>query len=422
MTGSLQNQATTNSNNINSLISLTGALQTQKIGDAPADSQQYARINNAWAVVQTSSGGSSVNAPTDGVVYGITGSSYIPLISRTSAGANTRTGLSSDRFVSFTGLTSAQSYILPEANSVPAGTPIVIANEDGTCKPYLKILVTPAGTDLLNGLPAISSSQEMYWPYSTLSAVSNGTNGWMVSNINPTPNNGALNSYKGAIICDEDWFYPQSGNQNGWRMQNSGTTMNTAQTQTILGGSVLSCGTSAQYSGFGFANPAIGGIMIPRYYSNFFCEWRLNLTLFDLTNNAKLFVGFFNSIATDPTRGAYFEINTNSGATNASTNWTATIMPRTGVTVRQDTGIAFGTAGIWTLGVDVTYGGDTRFYINGVLATTITTPYSDSTSNSADNVTPAIRGQGVAGSARNADIDRTRFGMIMNPVTHLRYS
>jgi hypothetical protein len=66
----LQSQIMNNNYVLVAIKDLTGALQTQKISDAPNDGNQYARLNGVWSIVQTVSGGTQIHNALSGLQGG----------------------------------------------------------------------------------------------------------------------------------------------------------------------------------------------------------------------------------------------------------------------------------------------------------------------------------------------------------------
>jgi hypothetical protein len=75
------------------------------------------------------------------------------------------------RYVAYSALTQTRTVTLPAASLFQPATPIVIADESGSCSPTVRIIVQVSGTDHINA----STSLAIETPYGALVLYSNGT-------------------------------------------------------------------------------------------------------------------------------------------------------------------------------------------------------------------------------------------------------
>jgi hypothetical protein len=87
------------------------------------------------------------------------------------------TALASDLYIAQVGsLSAVRTVTLPAASSVTAGKPLTIADESGTVTEALRIVITRAGSDTINGATSIAIAA----PYGRITLYSDGVDGWSV--------------------------------------------------------------------------------------------------------------------------------------------------------------------------------------------------------------------------------------------------
>jgi hypothetical protein len=84
------------------------------------------------------------------------------------------TASATDRYIVLTTITAARTITLPAANSVSAGTEIVVADESGSVTPTLTLTIARAGTDTINGATTETITRARGWRRLR----SNGANAW----------------------------------------------------------------------------------------------------------------------------------------------------------------------------------------------------------------------------------------------------
>lgn len=82
-----------------------------------------------------------------------------------------------DRTIGYTSITATRSVSLPAASSFPVGTPLLVVDHSGSCGPTKMIVVTPAGSDDINGS---ANSYSIALAFGWVELESNGSNGWTI--------------------------------------------------------------------------------------------------------------------------------------------------------------------------------------------------------------------------------------------------
>lgn len=97
--------------------------------------------------------------------------------SRTTFSNADYSALATDRYIAQTGTMSAvRTVTLPAASSVPAGKPLTIADESGTVTEALRIVISRAGSDTINGATSIAIAA----PYGRITIYSDGVDSWAI--------------------------------------------------------------------------------------------------------------------------------------------------------------------------------------------------------------------------------------------------
>jgi hypothetical protein len=95
---------------------------------------------------------------------------------RTAVSDAAYTVLTTDRIVAYRTLTAARAVSLPAAAAFPAGHPLIVIDESGSCSTTNTLTLSPNGSDTINGLAnAVLSS-----PSARIVLESNGSNRWAV--------------------------------------------------------------------------------------------------------------------------------------------------------------------------------------------------------------------------------------------------
>jgi|GEM_PF-1070399 len=84
--------------------------------------------------------------------------------------------LPGDRTVAVIALTAGRALTLPAASAFPQGVTLTVLDESGACSAGRTVTVACAGSDTLNGLPALTLAT----PYGQVALQSNGANKWTV--------------------------------------------------------------------------------------------------------------------------------------------------------------------------------------------------------------------------------------------------
>jgi Major tropism determinant N-terminal domain len=95
---------------------------------------------------------------------------------RTAVADAAYTALITDRTIAYTSISAARAVTLPAAADFPAGTPLTVLDESGSCSAANTITVQRAGSDTINGAASAAISA----PYGYLRLCSNGSNLWVV--------------------------------------------------------------------------------------------------------------------------------------------------------------------------------------------------------------------------------------------------
>ena len=103
--------------------------------------------------------------------------------SRTARGDANYTILATDRFVCINAaFTASRTFTYPAANSVNAGTALVVLDEIGTVNSTNTLTLARAGSDSINGLASLVMTQPNVGVY----AVSDGTSKWTIATVDAT--------------------------------------------------------------------------------------------------------------------------------------------------------------------------------------------------------------------------------------------
>ena len=97
------------------------------------------------------------------------------------------TALTTDRLIAYTALTAARIVSLPAASTFPAGTPLLVIDESGSCSASLTITISRAGSDTIDG----TTSAVINSAYGYLAIESNGTSKWTI--VDQVSSGGSLN-------------------------------------------------------------------------------------------------------------------------------------------------------------------------------------------------------------------------------------
>ncbi|MGD1035907.1 MAG: hypothetical protein ABR878_01685 [Roseiarcus sp.] len=95
---------------------------------------------------------------------------------RTAVSDAAYSALATDRLIAYTALTAARIVSLPAAANFPAGTPLAIIDESGSCSATNTITIARAGSDTIDG----GASATLASAYGSLTLESNGANAWTI--------------------------------------------------------------------------------------------------------------------------------------------------------------------------------------------------------------------------------------------------
>ena len=112
------------------------------------------------------------------------------------------TVLATDREVAYTALTAARTVALPSASSSPAGTPLIVVDESGSCSTTNTVTINRAGSDTIGGKTSLVIASA----YGYARLISNGSNKWAVAgrsaNIVTFASSGTYTPSPGVTFCD----------------------------------------------------------------------------------------------------------------------------------------------------------------------------------------------------------------------------
>lgn len=298
---------------------------------------------------------------------------------------------------------------LPDASTVPAGQRLVIADESGSIRPWFRLQIAPNLTQTIDGENIYTN---LYYPYSMITLISNGLNGWTIENIKPVGT--AITSPQGkrSQYCYENELPLGAGNSQPGDIRVNASNVTVAPNSDgiyAVGSAQIPAGTGSGHYG----SIVSGGMASSRLRigntKNRWVEYNVKIdNLPDATNDAVVRIGFSDSTNTSaPTNGAFFNIlrsvdavnwiirtTENSSTTTASTAvpFTAGTFQRFGVEIKDDLTAAY-------------------FFIDDVLVGTITTNVP--TINR--QVSTQVAAMWVVGSTtRSITVDRIREHFIVN--------
>lgn len=96
--------------------------------------------------------------------------------SRVAVADQAYTATASDRYISYTGLTTSRIVTLPAASAFPTATRLTIADETGNCSAAKAIVVARAGSDTIDGAVSVP----IFNAYGSAVLVSDGSSKWTV--------------------------------------------------------------------------------------------------------------------------------------------------------------------------------------------------------------------------------------------------
>lgn len=251
-------------------------------------------------------------------------------------------------------LTTTRTLTLPAANSVPAGYRINVVDESGSPSWWYKILIAPAGSDVISGT---NTAFELDKPWQSVQLIGNGSNGWNVSRSEV--------NRRDLWYVEDDLLHSGTITRGGFTSSGAGTGAGgqSAAFDADLGAiGVVRLLTGSTATGrFGLSTNNTG-IVLGTATWRFYARVRLEF-LPDATEDFTLEIGFSDGTGTEGSDGAYFLVDRSVNATNILACSSASGLGRT----RVDTGVAFSglTSGWFELGIEC---GATaaKYFINGV--------------------------------------------------------
>ena len=102
-------------------------------------------------------------------------------------GGNT-TIAATQKVTGISSISSSSTFTLPAANSLPAGTELIVEDDSGSLLPTVTATINRAGSDTINGG---TTGAVMSAPYQKLRFITDGTSAWTVDNVYGSANAGS---------------------------------------------------------------------------------------------------------------------------------------------------------------------------------------------------------------------------------------
>ena len=301
---------------------------------------------------------------------------------------------------------------LPNASTVPAGQRLIIADESGTIRPWFRLQITPNGTQKIDGENIYTN---LYYPYSMITLVSNGLNGWMIENIKPVATAITSPLGKRSQYCYENELPLGAGNSQPGdiRIYTQSTTVAPNSDGTYATGSAqIPAGTASGHYGSIISGGAHTSRLRLGNTKNRWIEYNIKVdNLPDATNDAAIRIGYTDSTNTStPPNGAFFNL---SRATD-SVNWVMRTTNNNSTTTTSTT-VPFTSGTFQRFGVEINDDLTAAyFFINDVLVGTLTTNIPTTTRQ----VSAHVSAMWVVGTtARTITVDRIREHFIVIPTS-----